>query len=476
MSTPQNAEHRELKRSLSHGQMTMIAMGLALGTGLFLGSGAAIGIAGPGVIISYAIGSLIAAIIVACAGEMAIRHPVPGGFGTISTRYLSPYAGYLGRWAYWAATVPLAGAELIAVGEYMGYWYPNVDLWVWAVIFGIMIVMLNIISVRSFGSTETILSAIKVGAVLLFIIIGGIFVIFGLPGQAPHGVEYLTSDGGFLPNGLSSIWVSMAVVMFSFGGIEMISLSAAEAKDPDRSVSTSVKGMIVRLSSFYVLSMLVILCLVPWRQAAESGKALTASPFVTVFSQVGIPGAAGVINFVVFIAALSGANAALYAATRLLHALAQDGMAPRVLAKTSKSGVPVGALTVSSVGVVVAIVLALGGLKNIFALFMGLVTLSILIVWVMILLTYLSFKKAHPVADGFQVLGGRVTACIALAGVLATFAAMFVVDDTTLNSVLFGLGFFALITLAYFVVAKRNGGFKAADLEALAQQEEDIKA
>ena len=457
----------ELKRSLSHGQMTMIALGLALGTGLFLGSGAAIGIAGPAVLISYAFGSLVAAIIAACAGEMAIRYPVPGGFGTIATRYLSPYAGYLSRWAYWITTVPLTGAEIIATSHYMGYWYPQVDLWVWALMFGTMIVMLNIISVRSFGSTETVLSAIKVGAVLCFIVVGAIFVIFGMPGQQAHGLEYLSSDGGFMPNGLSSLWLSLAVVMFSFGGVELISISAAEAKDPARSVSSSVKAMIWRLSSFYVLSMLIILCLMPWRSAAEAGKDLTASPFVMVFSQAGIPAAAGIINFVVLIAAFSGGNAALYAATRQLHALAQDSMAPRVLAKTSKTGVPVGALAVSTLGAVIALLMALLGLDNIFRLFMGLVTFAMLLVWAMILITYLRVKKAHPRGVGFQVFGGRITAWIGLVGIAATFSALFVVDETTLTSVSVGLAVVLIISLAYRVLASRRGGFEPADLEAL---------
>ncbi len=166
------AENGELKRSLSHGQMTMIAMGLALGTGLFLGSGSAIKIAGPGAIIAYAVGSMIAAIIAACAGEMAVRHPVPGGFGTIATRYLSPYAGYIGRWAYWATTVPLTGAELVAVGKYFSYWFPAIPLWVTVAASGILILILNLVSVKSFGALEFFLSSIKVIAVIVFIVLG----------------------------------------------------------------------------------------------------------------------------------------------------------------------------------------------------------------------------------------------------------------------------------------------------------------
>ena len=348
----------ELKRSLSHGQMTMIAMGLALGTGLFLGSGSAIKIAGPGAIIAYAVGSMIAAIIAACAGEMAVRHPVPGGFGTIATRYLSPYAGYIGRWAYWATTVPLTGAELVAVGKYFSYWFPDIPLWVTVAASGILILILNLVSVKSFGALEFFLSSIKVIAVIVFIVLGLLLVFVGLPGHAAAGTANLVNDGGLLPNGPGAVWVSMAIVMFSFGGVEMLSISAAEAKNPARSVRTSVKAMIWRLSSFYVLSMLIILCLMPWQQAAQTGKDIGQSPFVMVFSELGIPYAADITNFVILIAALSGANASLYAATRLLHALAGDKMAPQFAGTTNHNGVPVTALMLSFLGVVVASVMA----------------------------------------------------------------------------------------------------------------------
>lgn len=456
----------ELSRSLSHGQMTMISMGLAVGTGLFLGSGAAIKIAGPATIISYAIGAFIAAIIAACAGEMAVRHPVPGGFGTIATRYLSPYAGYIGRWAYWAATVPLAGAELVASGHYISYWFPDIPLWASVTFFGVMILGLNIVSVKSFGATEFLLSSIKVIAVILFIVIGLALVIFGLPGTAATGAHNLFDDGGFLPNGPASIWISLAVVMFSFGGIEMVSISAAEAKNPARSVRTSVKAMVWRLSSFYVLSILVILCLIPWKAAAQlTGEDLTASPFVLVFAQMGIPAVADITNFVVLIAALSGANASLYAATRLLHALAGDRMAPKVAARTSKTGIPVVALLVSSLGVVVAVFMALAEVGNIFTILMALVTLCIIVVWAMILLTYIFFKKAQPNTAGFQVLGGRITAGIGLAGVLATLVAMFFVDSSMTRSALVGLGFFAFISIIFVVLYKTGGPFTATDLE-----------
>lgn len=448
------SEHNgDLSRSLSHGQMTMIALGLAVGTGLFLGSGGAIKIAGPAVIISYAIGSLIAAIIGACAGEMAVRYPVRGGFGTIAAKYLGPFAGYLTRWAYWATMVPLAGAELVAVGQYMGFWYPQVPLWVWVVVSGAIIVGLNITSVKSFGILEFFLSSIKVTAVIVFILFGLLFVFFGLPSTPATGVGNLTNDGGFMPNGPSSVWLALAVVMFSFGGVEMISISAAEAKDAGRAVSASAKAMMYRLATFYVGALFVILCIMPWQQAASLQGEISTSPFVQVFSVLGIPAIASITNFVVLTAALSGANAALYGATRQMHALAHDRMAFSAMAKTSRSGVPVLALLVSMTGSVVAVILAITGVGHIFEYMMSLVTFNVLVTWFMIMLAYLFFKKIEGNSSPFRVFGGSATAVVGLIGVLATVAAMFALGEMNIPLTV-GVIFFAAISIIYFVSVK----------------------
>lgn len=472
----ENQEQGELARSLSHGQLTMIALGLAVGTGLFLGSGSAIAIAGPAVIVSYAIGSLIAAIIGACAGEMAVRYPVRGGFGTIAGKFLSPYAGYLTRWAYWMTTVTLTGAEVVAVGQYMAYWYPQVPLWIWALIAGLAILVLNMTSVKAFGAIEFILSSIKVSAVILFIIFGLALVFLGLPGQGASGVANLTNDGGFVPNGPASIWLALAVVMFSFGGIELISISAAEAKDPVRSVRSAAKAMMWRLSGFYVLSLFIVVALIPWRSASQLGGEIEGSPFVTVFTGLGIPYIGGITNFIILTAALSGANAALYAATRLLHSLAHEKMAPQSLAATSKQGIPLRALLISSLGAVIAIVMAISGIGNIFSYLMALVTVSVLLVWTMILLSYLAYKRAEGDASPFRVFGGQITAVVGLIGVLATFLAMFFVSNSMMTSVLVGLGFFALISLIYLTVRDKISSPDQAFQEALADAETQIKA
>ena len=447
------AQDGELQRSLSHEQITMIALGSALGTGLFLGSGAAIGIAGPAVIISYAIGSMIAAIIACAAGEMAVRFPVRGGFGTMAGRFVSPFAGYLTQWAYWATTVSVAGAELVAVATYLNYWWPQFPLWAGILIFGVVVVLLNAYSVRSFGIVEFFLSGIKVLAVVLFILVGLLLIFFGLPGHPAAGVDNLTAGGFFPENPVHSIWLSMAIVMFSFGGIELVSISAAEAKDPVRSIRTAAKATVYRLATFYILAIFVVIALIPASQAAESGD-LSHSPFVVVFDQVGIPAAASIINFIVLVAALSAANANVYAGTRLMHSLSYQGMAPRSLRYTSGYGAPVRSLAVSCVGILLVIVLAVLT-EDVFIIMMSVVLTFVLVVWSMILISYIRYRQAHGKAEHFNLLGGIGVAVLAVLMLVAVFAAVFA-SPTMRVAGLYALGFFALIGILYLTAVRKH--------------------
>lgn len=454
-STASQQSSSHLKRSLSHGQMTMIVLGSALGTGLFLGSGSAIALTGPAIILSYALGSLIASVIGAAAGEMAVRYPVRGGFGSIATRYLGPYAGFLTRWAYWTATCVITGIELVAVGSYLTYWWPQLPLWVGIAVFGLAIIALNIRSVKYFGATEFLLSSIKVFALIAFILVGLCFIFFGFPGHAAAGTENLTNDGGFMPHGFSSIWMSLAIVMFSFGGIEMISISAAEAQDPARSVRTSAKAMMWRLATFYVLSVFIVVSLVPWKEAAALDGTIATSPFVKVFAELGVPAIASITNFVVLIAALSAANANLYAGSRLMHSMANDRMAPHALASVSSTGIPVRAMLVSLSGVVLAILLAIFLPASAFGVMMILVMVCALTVWVLILLAYIAFRRVEGNASAFQLWGGRVTAGAGILALFAIWIALFKLNGNGLPATV-GVIYFVLLTIIYFAVIKQQ--------------------
>lgn len=453
--SPVAEESHSLHRSLTHGQMTMIVLGSALGTGLFLGSGAAIKIAGPAVILSYAIGSLLAAVIGGVSGEMAVHSPVRGGFGAIAAKYLGPFAGFMTRWAYWTCTMVITGIELVAVGSYLKFWWPQLPLWVGIAVFGAVIILLNVRSVRYFGAMEFALSSVKVIALTAFILAGLCLIFFGLPSHAATGVSNLTADGGFMPHGFSSVWLSMAVVMFSFGGIEMISISAAEAKNPARSVRTAAKAMMWRLATFYVLAMFVVVAIIPWGKAAQLNGSVETSPFVEVFSQLGIPAIATITNVVVLVAALSAANANLYAGTRLMHSLASDAMAPTALAKVSSSGVPARAMWVSTLGVVLAIALAVFKPGSAFGMMMTLTMVSALTVWVLILLAYMAFKRVEGNSSAFRLVGGRLTAAVGILVLLAIWAALFAAEGNA-GPAIVGVVYFMVLTMVYFATVRKT--------------------
>ncbi len=287
-----------LRRTLSAGQMTMIAIGGAIGTGLFLGSGFAIGFAGPSVLVSYAIGAFIALILMGCLAEMTVVHPTSGSFGAYAEHYISPLAGFLVRYAYWACIVLAVGAEVTATALYMKYWFPAVPAWFWILSFSGALVLVNALSVNIFGIVEYWFSVIKIAAIVVFILLGA-YVVFGAPELAGSGAgagqgagfHHYTAHGGFFPKGVWGMWEAVVVSIFSYLSIEMIAVAAGEATDPERAVTRAFRSTMVRLVLFYLLTLALMLAIVPWT-AASQGE----SPFVKVMEAIRIPGAASVIN------------------------------------------------------------------------------------------------------------------------------------------------------------------------------------
>jgi L-asparagine transporter-like permease len=453
-TAPGGAPAPQLARSLGHGQIAMIAMGSALGTGLFLGSGEAIGYAGPAVIIAFAVGSLIAATIALAMGEMASRHPVRGGFGTLAAHYLTPYWGYLSRWLYWIVTVAVTATELVACALYLAYWFPAIPVPVGIVLFAAVILAINLTTVGSFGAVEFVLSSIKVIAVVVFMLVGLFLVFLGTGAHPAPGLTGLTADGGFAPNGWAAVWIALSVVMFSFGGIELLSITAAEAKEPARSIRTAARTTIVRLALFYVVSIGIVVALVPWRQASATGEAVETSPFVTVFDSIGVPAAASITNLLVLIAALSAANANLYAGSRIMHSLAEDRLAPKVFSRVTRRRVPAPAIAVSCVGILAAAVLQMSGVAA-FGYLMSVVVFAVLLVWTLILVTYLRFRARRIEGATFRMPGGRVSATIGIIGLLAVFATVVVRAEMTLAAIV-GIIAVAIATLLYVTVVRRR--------------------
>jgi len=444
---------RGLQRTLTAARMTMIAIGGAIGTGLFLGSGFAISLAGPGVLVSYAIGAVIALLLMGCLAEMSIAHPTSGSFGAYAEYYISPLAGFLVRYAYWAANVLAVGTEVTAVVLYMHFWFPASPGWLWILAFATLLIGVNARSVNVFGVVEYWFSAIKVTAIVLFILIAG-YVVLRAPGMlgpaaGAAGFGNYTAYGGFLPRGLWGVWSALFVAIFSYLSIEMIAVAAGEAAQPQLAVARAFRATLVRLILFYLLTLALVLAIVPWTQAG-----LEESPFVKVMRAVHLPWAAGILNFVILIAALSAMNSQLYITTRMLFSLARAGQAPAGFGAVSARGVPLRALLASSAGIAVAAVLSVVGARSAFILMVSISAFGSLFAWMMIFVTHYYFRRAHQRAQAaplrFRMVGFPVTTLLG-ATLMAAVLVTSVFTDAFRMTLVFGLPLLALLTAAYWL-------------------------
>ncbi len=372
-----------LRRGLSSAQLTMIAIGGAIGTGLFLGSSFAIRFAGPSVIVSYVIGALIALLLMGCLAEMTVAHPTSGSFGAWAEFYIGPLAGFLVRGAYWSCIVLAVGTEVTAIAVYMRYWFPTAPGWFWIVGFSSILIVLNSLNVKVFGAGEYAFSALKVTAIVVFILLGGWLV-------AGAGLSNYTAHGGFFPKGAWGMWVAVVVSIFSYLSIEMIAVAAGEAEDPQRAITKAFRSTVARLIIFYILTLTIILAIVPW---TESGKG--ESPFVTVMARSHVPFAGGVVNFVIVVAALSAMNSQLYITTRMMFSLARAGYAPQRFGQLSARGTPISALLLSSTGIALATLLNFFFPDTSFTLMAAISMFGAMFTWMMIFVTHLYFRRAH---------------------------------------------------------------------------------
>lgn len=378
-----------LQRRLTGRQLTMLALGGAIGVGLFLGSGITIRLAGPGVIISYLLGAVIAMIVAYALAEMAVIHPVAGAFGVYAETYLNPWSGFAVRATYGLVQIIAIGAEVTAVAIYCGFWFPHVPQWIWVTSASIILVAINALQVGRFGEIEYWFAVIKVSAIIVFIAIGAIL-IFGLGGKPALGFSNLVAHGGFLPFGLKGTWLALTLVLTSYMGVEVIAVTAGEARDPERSIPQAMRTIVFRLIVFYVLAIIVMLAMTSWERVG-SANGINGSPFVSAFSGVGIPYAASIMNLVVITAALSSCNADLYLTTRMLFSLSRGGYAPGWIAKLSSNGVPHRALVLSTAGMIVAILLAIYVPSRAFLMLYGVAVAGMFFVWIVILLSHIRF-------------------------------------------------------------------------------------
>ena len=308
----------------------MMGLGGAIGTGLFMGSGIAIGYAGPSVVLSYAIAGFIAFVMVFSLSEMAVVHPAAGSFGVYAEHYLNPWAGFVVRYTYWFVQIVAVGGEAIAAGVYMTYWFPGTPIWLWSIGFAFTLVYVNARSVSDFGTFEYWFALIKVVAIVLFIILGSASIL-GI-GLEPVGFHNLTGlPGGFMPHGWGGMWMAVIMGVFAFNGVEVIAVTAGEVRHPETAIPAALRNMVVRLFLFYVLALGIVVTFVPW--TATGAKVVAESPFVSVLGYAGLSHAAGIMNFVVLSAALSSMNVNVYLSSRMLFSLSRGGYAPTFLGR-----------------------------------------------------------------------------------------------------------------------------------------------
>lgn len=381
-------EQGNLKHGLSNRHIQLIALGGAIGTGLFLGISQSIKLAGPSVILGYAIAGFIAFLMMRQLGEMVVQEPVSGSFSHFAYKYWGSFAGFMSGWNYWVLNILVCMAELSAIGLYIQYWWPEIPTWASALVFFLLINGINLLHVKLFGEMEFWFSIVKILAILAMIGFGSYLLATGTAGSQA-GISNLWALGGFFPFGVEGLVMAMAVIIFAFGGIELFGITAAEARDPDKTLPKAVNQIIYRILIFYIATLFVLFALFPWNQMAEGG-----SPFVMVFASLDSQGVATMLNFVILTAAVSVYNGTSYCSSRMLLGLAQQGNAPKFLKKINKNGIPTNAVLVSAFVTVLCVILNYIFPEKAFGLLMMLVVAAIVINWIVISWTHLKFRKA----------------------------------------------------------------------------------
>ncbi|EST11895.1 amino acid permease [Sporolactobacillus laevolacticus] len=381
----------QLERRLKNRHIQLIAIGGAIGTGLFLGSGKAIHLAGPSILFAYLIIGVALFFVMRSLGELLLSNTGYASFTDFTVEYLGPWAGFVTGWTYWFCWIMTAMADITAVGKYIQFWF-NVPQWVPAFLCLIVLTILNLLTVKMFGEIEFWFAIIKVVTIIALIILGLIMIVVGFKTDSGHAsIQNLWSFGGFFPHGISGFFLGFQMAVFSFVGIELVGVTAAETADPEKNLPRAINSLPVRVLLFYIGALFVILCIIPWTQLNADN-----SPFVKVFTLVGIPAAAGIINFVVLTSAASACNSGLFSTSRMLYSLGREGNAPKSFSLLGKSSVPSTALISSTLALSVGVVLNYFLPNFVFTLVTSISAICFIWVWSVILIAHIVYLKKRP--------------------------------------------------------------------------------
>ncbi|WP_436837156.1 amino acid permease [Planococcus shenhongbingii] len=440
--------NNEMKRGLEARHIQMIALGGTIGVGLFMGSASTIKWTGPSVMLAYAITGVFIFLIMRAMGEMLYLEPSTGSFATFGHKYIHPLAGYMTAWSNWFQWVIVGMAEIIAVGAYMNYWFPDLPPWIPGLIAMAILGAANLVSVKSFGEFEFWFAMIKIVTIVLMIIAGFGLIFFGLGnGGSAIGLSNLWEHGGFFTGGWTGFFFALSLVIGAYQGVELIGITAGEAKDPKRTLTKAIQSIIWRILIFYIGAIFIIVTVYPWDQLDTIG-----SPFVATFALVGITAAAGIINFVVITAAMSGCNSGIYSAGRMLYTLAMNGQAPKFFAKLSKNGVPIFSTFGVMLGLLIGVVLSYIAPDNLFVYVYSASVLPGMIPWFVILISQIQFRKrrsAEMAAHPFKMPFAPYTNYITIAFLLVVLVGMWFNDETRM-SLIAGLIFLSIVIISYF--------------------------
>lgn len=414
------AQH-ELKRELKNRHVQLIAIGGTIGTGLFLGSGKAIQLAGPSIILAYLIVGIALFFVMRALGELLLSNAGYQSFNDFAADYIGPWAGYVTGWTYWFCWIMTAMADIIAVGVYVQYWF-EIPQWIPAILVLVILLGLNLLTVKLFGELEFWFAMIKVITILALIVIGVILLVVGFKTDAGVvSISNLWAYGGLFPNGISGFLLAFQMVVFAFVGIELVGVSAAETANPQKSIPSAINKIPLRILFFYVGALFIILSINPWEQLTA-----TSSPFVQVFSLVGIPVAAGIINFVVLTSAASAGNSGLFSTSRILFNLSSHNQGPVPFAKLSKNHVPSNALITSAVVVSIGALLSKLIPEQAFSIVTTISAICFIWVWSIILISHIRYQKTRPDLRAKSAFKAPLTPFINYL-VLALFAAILII-------------------------------------------------
>ncbi|WP_369246900.1 amino acid permease [Streptomyces sp. R41] len=450
-----DAPEEGYERGLGSRQVQMIAIGGAIGVGLFLGAGANIAKAGPSLILMYALAGVIIFFIMRALGELLLYRPVSGSFAEYSREFLGPFFGYFTGWTYWLMWVVTGMAELTAAAIYVHYWFPQVPQWVTALVFLVVLFVANLISVKLFGEIEFWFSMVKVTALIGMIVIGLGVLTFGFSAAGDTAtVSNLWQFDGFFPKGIGSSLMTLQGVMFAYLAVELVGVTAGESENPEKTLPKAINTLPWRIALFYVGALTVILCVVKWTEFAPG-----VSPFVKAFAMIGIPAGAGIVNFVVLTAALSSCNSGMYSTGRMLRTLADNGEAPRVFNKLSSTKTPAIGITVSVLFMGIGVVLNYIVPEKAFGYVTSVATAAGIWTWLMILISHILYRRAVDAgrlpASSFPAPGGAKCSWIAV--VFLLFVTGLIAYDADSRICLYVMaGWAAVLAVGWAVLKARN--------------------